>query len=148
MKNRVWIILAFVIGWAFGLSFSLTVRTIEGHSEESVIATVAAEKVDWQIALVPTATPHICPSLPEPCPTVLYKPLPNVTYTLSTLGLADYELSLVDTKLENYITSVEGEYDWTLVGILALHRSAHNYLQEASDDVVGWFNLGELTCPK
>lgn len=144
MKNRVWIILAFVIGWAFGLSFSLTVRPAPDECLNCQTLLALCDR--WR--LVPTATPHNCPALPPPCPTVLYKPLPNVTYTLSTLGLADYELSLVDTKLENYITSAEGEYDWTLVGILALHRSAHNYLQEASDDVVGWFNLGELTCPE
>ena len=143
MKNAMRIILAFVIGLVFGLSFSLTVRTIEGYNDADVQATVAAEIV---ARYVPTATPHVCPQLPEPCPTILYKSLPDVTRTLSTLGLADYELSLVDTRLENYITSAEGEYDWNLVGILALHRSAHNYLLEAGDDVIGWFNLGELTC--
>ena len=147
MKNRVWIILAFVIGWAFGLSFSLTVRTIEGHSDESVTATVAAEKVDWQIALVPTATPHVCPPLPEPCPEIRYKALPDVTRTLNSLSLAAYEYQLVDDKLDSYIASTEGEYDWNLIGILALMRSANHYLLEAGDDVIGWFNLGELTCP-
>ena len=146
MKNRVWIILAFIIGWAFGLSFSLTVRNIEGYNDEAVQATVAAEKVDWEIALVPTATPHACPALPEPCPTVIYKMLPDVTGVLSDLGLVDYEMSLVDTKLENYIGSTEGEYDWNLVGILSLHRSSHHYLMEAADEVINWFNLGYMTC--
>ena len=144
-KWLVWVILAFVIGLVFGLSFSLTVRNIEGYNDTDVQATVAAEIV---AEYVPTATPHICPPLPEPCPTILYKPLPDVTRTLATLGLVDYEMSLVDDKMEAYITSTEGEYDWTLVGILSLHRSAHNYLLEAGEDITGWFNLGELTCPE
>ena len=144
--NGVYSVLAFVIGLAFGLSFSLTVRTID-CPDDVIMATVAAERVNWQMELVPTATPHICPPLPEPCPTVLYKALPDVTRTLSTLGLVDYEMSLVDTKLENYITSTEGEFDWQLIGILSLHRSAHNYLLEAGEEITYWFNLGELTCP-
>lgn len=148
MKNTIWVILAFVIGWAFGLSFSLTVRRIEGYSDESVIATVAAEKVDWKTALVPTATAHVCPPLPEPCPEIRYKALPDVTRTLNSLSLATYEYQLVDDKLGSYITSMEGEYDWNLIGILSLMRSANHYLLEAGDDVIGWFNLGELTCPE
>ncbi|MCK4959723.1 MAG: hypothetical protein KAT00_09980 [Planctomycetes bacterium] len=70
-----------------------------------------------------------------------------MTGVLSTLGLVDYEMALVDTKLENYITSTEGEFDWYLVGVLSLHRSAHNYLLEAGDEITYWFNLGQLTCP-
>ena len=137
-KNQEYIavVFAFVVGFAFGLSFTLTVRPQR------------VEIIEFVITPIPTATPHVCPPLPEPCPKVYYKELPDVNRTLSSLSLADYELALVDAKLENYITSTEGEYDWTLMSILALHRSAHNYLLEASEDIIGWSVLGELTCPQ
>ncbi len=156
--NGVYTVLAFVIGLAFGLSFTLTVRptvdcTWEHWENRSIPDSPDAR--EWVVAAcvqgyigtpVPTATPHVCPALPEPCPTILYKDLPDVTGVLSTLGLVDYEMALLDTKLEYYITSTEGEYDWNLVGILALHRSTHNYLLEAGDEITYWFNLGQLTC--
>jgi hypothetical protein len=73
--------------------------------------------------------------------------LPDVSGVLSDLGLVDYEMQLVDSKLETYIESTPGEYDWTLVSILSLHRSSHSYLLEAADKVIYMYNLGELTCP-
>lgn len=161
MNGKVYVVLAFVIGLAFGLSFSLTIRPAPNnwYKEWDVKATVGAAQKEMGCVYwdgqgecistgtpVPTATPHVCPPLPEPCSTVLYKDLPDVTGVLSTLGLVDYEMALLDTKLENYITSTEGEYDWNLVGILALHRSTHNSLLEADDEITYWFNLGQLTC--
>jgi len=135
----------FGLGLVIGLSVSVVIRRDIGYTDEAVQATVAHELVN-QI-LIPTATSHVCPELPQPCPTVIYKVLPDVTGVLSDLGLVDYEMQLVDTKLENYIESTEGEYDWNLIGILSLHRSSHNYLLDAADEVITWFNLGSMTCP-
>jgi hypothetical protein len=148
--NGVYVVLAFVIGLAFGLSFSLTVRPAPEIDQEKYHECISALTLcdrSLQRLNIPTATPHVCPPPPEPCPTVLYKELPDVTGVLSTLGLVDYEMALVDTKLENFITSTEGEFDWNLIGILALHRSAHNYLLEAGGEITYWYSLGELTCP-
>jgi hypothetical protein len=144
MNGKVYAVLAFVIGLAFGLSFSLTVRPVPEVDTkcETAMATLQTS-LD---KLPPTRTPHVCPPLPDPCPTILYKALPDAKGILSTLGLVDYELSLVDAKLENYITSKEGEYDWALVSYLSLLRSAHNYLLEAEEEITYWYILGELTC--
>lgn len=146
--------MSFVAGAAFGLGLLLGFIVTVTITPKPVVDQIQFKALyddcvtDMFNMLVPTATPHVCPELPEPCPTVLYKVLPDVTGVLSDLGLVDYEMSLVDTKLENFITSTEGEFDWQLVGILSLHRSSHNYLLDAAEEVIMWFNLGELTCPK
>lgn len=144
MNNKLLGTFLFLLGFTFGLSFSLTVRPVPERdlSCENAMATLQMS-LD---KLPPTRTPHVCPPVVEceVCP--YYKALPNVTGVLSTLGLVDYEMSLVDTKLENFIGAQEGEYNWTLVHILSLHRSAHVYLLEAGEEITYWFNLGYLTC--
>ena len=147
--------MSFVVGVAFGLGlllgFIITVTITPKPVVDQILLENCRDELNTCGAFlvmktIPTATPHVCPELPEPCPTITYKALPDVTRVLSDLGLVDYEMSLVDTKLETYITSTDGEFDWTLIGILSLHRSSHNYLLEAAEEVIHWFNLGQLTC--
>ncbi len=100
---------------------------------------------------IPTQTPHVCPALPPPCPTVLYKILPDPDHEGENLRLAILSIDLALEQLEA-IMSMKGVYHepphaQAIVAINYLNN-ARMWVGETSTSIYGWKVQGQLTCPQ
>lgn len=129
------------------LSMGLLFGVLIGVSSSSSGDTPACEVVAFNN--IPTQTPHICPALPPPCPTILYKVMPDPQTQLDDLQLADWSIEYAVGQMEK-ILAADGRYDeaphaHAVVAINALN-DARDRIGMSALSIYGWKVQGKLTC--
>lgn len=91
----------------------------------------------------PTATEYV----PEPCPTLEYRGMPDGRGVEVGLDVAIANLEWARDVLDRKLTSTEGVYDWEISSSIAYIDFALKEAIEAQEEVAGWNKYGSLTCP-
>lgn len=92
---------------------------------------------------VPTATEYV----PQPCPTLEYRGIPDGRGVEVGLQVAIANLEWAKDILDKKLTSTKGVYDWQISSTIAYVDFALKETIEAQGEVAGWNRYGSLTCP-